>query len=55
MVKKKWLEARTIEKVVIEEVDILDKIRKLKAVDNKIMKVIEEMKKTNVKVLRNKE
>jgi len=44
-----------VEKVVIEEVDILDRIRKSKAVDNKIVKVVEEMKKANIKVLRNKE
>jgi len=44
-----------VEEVVIEEVDILDKIRKSKAVDNKIVKVVEKMKKTNVKVLRNEE
>jgi len=36
-------------------VDILDKIRKSKAVDSKIVKVVEEMKKANVKVLRNEE
>ena len=44
-----------IEEVVIEGVDILDKIRKSKAVDSKIVKVVEEMKKANVKVLRNEE
>jgi len=49
------LETRAVEKVVIEEVDILDRIRKPKAVDNEIVKVVEEMKKVNVKVLRNEE
>jgi len=57
LVKKEWFEARIVqvEEVVIEEVDILDKIRKSKAVDNKIVKVVEKIKKTNVKVLRNEE
>ena len=55
LVKKEWLDTRTIKEVVIEGVDILDRIRKSKAVDDKIVKVIEEMKKANVKLLRNKE
>ena len=55
LVKKEWLEVRTLEEVVIEGVDILDRIRKLKAVDDEVVKIVEEMKKANVKVLRNKE
>ena len=55
MVKKEWLEARMLEEVVIEGVDILDRIRKSKAVDNEVVKIVEEMKRVNVKVLRNKE
>jgi len=55
LVKKEWLEARTLEEVVIEGIDILDRIRKSKAVDDEIVKVVEEMKKANMKVLRNEE
>jgi len=55
LVKREWLEAKVVEEVVIEGVDILDRIRKSKAVDDKIVKVVEEMKKANVKVLRDKE
>ena len=55
LVKKEWLEARTLEEVVIEGVDILDRIRKSKAIDNEVVKIVEEMKRANVKVLRNKE
>jgi len=55
LVKKEWLEARTLEEVVIEGVDILDRIRKSKAVDDEVVKIVEEMKRANVKVLRNKE
>ena len=40
---------------MIERVDILDKIRKSKAVNDEIVKVVKEMKKANVKVLRNEE
>jgi len=43
LVKKEWLETRVLEEVVIEEVDILDRIRKSKAVDDEIVKVVEEM------------
>ena len=55
MVKKEWLEARMLEEVMIEGVDILDKIIKLRAVDDKVVKIVEEMKRANVKVLKNKE
>jgi len=55
LVKKEWLEARTLEEVVIEGVDILDRIRKSKAVDDEVVKIVEEMKRANVKVLRNEE
>jgi len=54
-VKREWLEARAIEEVVIEGVNILDRIRKSKTEDDKIMKVVTEIKKANIKVLRNKE
>jgi len=55
LVKKEWLETRAVEGIVIEEVDILDRIRKSRAMDGKIVKVVEEIKKANVKVLRDKE
>ena len=55
LVKKEWLEMRAVEEVIIEGVDILDRIRKSKVVDNEIVKVVEEIKKTNVKVLKNEE
>ena len=55
LVKREWLETRAVEEVVIEGVDILDRIRKSKAVDNEVVKAVKEMKKANVKVLRNEE
>ena len=44
-----------MEEVLIEEVDILEKIRKSKTKDDEIVKVVEEMKKAGVKMLRDEE
>jgi len=41
--------------VIIEGVDILEKIRKSEAKDDEMVKVVEEMKKAEVKILKNKE
>jgi len=41
--------------VIVEEIDILEKIRKSEAKDNKVIKVVEEMKKAGVKMLRDEE
>ena len=41
--------------VVIEGVDLLDKVRKCKARDDEVVKPVEEMKQAEVKMLRNKE
>ena len=53
LIKPEWLMVRATEKreVLIKEIDVLEKIRKLKVRDNKIMKVVEEMKKVGVKIL----
>ena len=57
MVKRKWLEARAaqVTEVVIEGVDVLDRIRKSETRDDKVIKAVEEMKWAGVKVLRDKE
>jgi len=46
LVKKEWLEARAAQmsEVVIEGVNILDRIRKSEAKDDKVIKAVEEMK-----------
>ena len=46
LVKKKQLEVRAIQitEVVIGEIDLLEKIKKSEAKDNKVVKAIEEMK-----------
>ena len=41
--------------VIIEEVDLLDKVRKCEARDDKVVKAVEEMKQTGIKMLRDKE
>ena len=37
------------------EEEIIEKIKKTKAKDNEIIKIVKEMKKTKIKILRNKE
>ena len=46
MLRKEWLKVRVTQlaKIVIEEVDILEKIKKSEAKNNKMVKVVEEMK-----------
>ena len=59
MLKKKWLEIRAMEKeqLLIEkaEEEIIEKIKKSEAKNNEVVKVVEEIKKAGVKVLRNDE
>jgi len=57
LVKKEWLKAKRIRivEVIIESVDLLDKVRKCEAKDDKVVKAVEEMKWTGVKMLRDKE
>ena len=57
MIKKEWLKVKAIQvaEVIIDGVDLLEKIRGLEAKDNKVVKAIEEMKQAGVKILRNKE
>jgi len=51
------LEVRTMQimEVVIEGVDLLEKIRKSDAKDDKVIKLVEKMKQARVKILREKE
>ena len=59
MLKKEWLEIRVIEKeqLLIErtEKEIIEKIKKSEAKGDKVVKTVKEMKKAEVKVLRNDE
>jgi len=44
-----------VAEVIIEGVDLLDKVRKCEARDDKVVKAVEEMKQTGIKMLRDKE
>jgi len=57
LVKPEWLEVRRTEtvEIIIEGVDLLEQVRQLKVKDNEVIKVVEEMKQTGVKMLRDKE
>ena len=57
LVKPEWLVVRRTEKVeiIVEEVDLLEKVRQSKVKDNKVVKAIEEIKQAGVKILRDKE
>ena len=57
LVKSEWLEVRKTERieVIVEEVDLLEKVRKSKVKDNKIIKAVEEIKQAEVKMLKDEE
>jgi len=40
---------------VVEEVDLLEKVKQSKVKDNKVVKVVEEIKRAGVKMLRDEE
>jgi len=54
-IKDNWI--RSLEEVVIEgpEVDIVEKIKKARGKDEKVVRIVEEMKKVRVKELRGEE
>jgi len=55
LLKLEWIRSIQAREVIMEGVDILEKIRKSKAKDNEVIKAVEEMKKAGVKMLRDKE
>ena len=57
MVKPKWLEVKRTEvvEIIVDEVDLLEEVRKLKVKDDEVVKAVEEMKRAGVKMLRDKE
>jgi len=57
LVKLEWLEVRRIEvvEIIVDRIDLLEEVRKSKVKDDKMVKVVEEMKRARVKVLRDKE
>jgi len=57
LVKLEWLEVRRIEavEIIVEGVDLLEKVKQLSVKDDKVVKAVEEMKQAGVKILRDKE
>ena len=57
LVKPEWLEARRMEKVevIVEGIDLLQRVRESKVKDDKAVKAVEEMKKAGIKMLRDEE
>ena len=57
LVKPEQLEAGRTEivEIVVEEVDLLEQVRQSKVRDNKVIKAVEEMKRAEVKMLRDEE
>jgi len=57
LVKPEWLKVRRMERVevIVEGVDLLEKVRKSKVKDDEVVKAVEEIKQTGVKMLRDEE
>ena len=57
MVKLEWLEVSRTEgiEVIIEGVDLLEKIKQLRVKDNEVIKAVKEMKQAGVIILRDEE
>jgi len=57
MMKPEWLEVRRTEvvEIIVDKVDLLEEVRKLKVKDDEGVKVVEEMKRARVKMLRDEE
>jgi len=55
LVKVEWLRRTRVEEVLIEGVDLLKKVKESKAKDDEVIKAVEEMKRAEVKMLRDEE
>ena len=57
LLKPEWIKTRKmrVSEVIVEGVDILEKIKNSEAKDDEMIKAIEEMKKAEVKMLRDEE
>jgi len=57
LVKPEWLEVRKMKKVevIVEGVDLLEKMKQSRVKDNKMIKAVEEIKQAGVKMLRDEE
>ena len=57
LVKPEWLEVRKTEavEIIVDGVDLLEEVKKSKVKDDKVVKAVEEMKRAEVKMLRDEE
>jgi len=57
LVKPEWLEVRKTEavEIIVDGVDLLEEVRKSKVKDDKVVKMVEEMKRAGIKMLRDEE
>jgi len=57
LVKPEWLKMRRAEmvEIIVDRVDLLEEVRKLKVKDDEVVKAVEEMKWAGVKILRDEE
>jgi len=57
LVKPEWLEVRRTEvvEIIVEGVDLLEKVKQSRVKDNEVVKAVEEMKRAEVKMLRDEE
>jgi len=57
LVKPEWLEVRKMEmiEIIVDRVNLLEEVRKSKVRDDEVVKAVEEMKKAEVKMLRDEE
>ena len=57
LTKSKWLKARKTKRVeiIVEEIDLLEKVRKSKVKNNEVVKAMKEMKQTGIKILKDEE
>jgi len=52
LVKPEWLEVRRTEavEIIVDRIDLLEEVKKLKVKDNEVVKAVEEMKQAGVNV-----
>jgi len=57
LVKPEWLEVRRTDRVevIIERVDLLEKVKQSRVKDDEVVKAVKEIKWAEVKILRDKE
>jgi len=57
LIKPEWLEVRKTEvvEIIVDGVDLLEEVRKSKVKDDEVVKVVKEMKRTGIKMLRDEE